>query len=702
MPDNINSIIRITANVVGAKGVKTLTDRIIKFQQAASKTGGAVNKLRFDVTSVDGLADGLLNVNTVLKATSVSAKSVEKQFKDISKPTKTVKEVDIKQTEMDFGTEWPLEPSQLRAMESAVQTSLERQQKLQQTARHSMEVAERNWVENFKSIKATELKTLSQYADKLFASQSASNENIRKSTSESALAYYRQQAMMDKTFSENISETQKYANDLFKSTSLSTDNIRKATGKSAVGFYEQRASIIAEQQKTLAETKKYADQLFAQQQASAANIQKATGETAVSYYTKQAQPQKVVSFDQSGWKKSGGGFLNLFKSVNISSQTFRDNLSKTVGGVSKLGASKNMFQRWSWSFTMLAMSSLGIYFSMYGLINMLRSGVTALLAPILDLNSAFEGLAMAQAFGGETGQELNDTFESMGGSDALVGLWMDLQGAIGNVKTAILILAMEVLPQLIPKIEEVTAVLVDKISDPAFIDAVVNIINAFLDMVPAILSIIPVVANLIKWLSDSGLLGVFVKLMAITLLAMPIFSVLSALFAGLGLVVQIASGIMGLFGISIGEAGVAGLLSTLLGRVTFLFGPFGILIGLVLAIITYFGWWDDIIRVVGKAFIWFSEVLRPVLDLLNAIGQALSGFGDWLGRIIFGEEYTPANQVNIATTSASSISGYNGQLPTTTQNNITYNISDTMIGNEEMLDELTKHLTTKSNYSVTL
>lgn len=608
MPDNINSIIRITANVVGARGVKTLTDRIIKFQQAASKTGGAVSKLRFDVTSVDGLANGLLNVNTVLKATSVSAKSVDKQFKKISKPTKTVKEVNIKQTGIDFGTEWPLETSQLRAMENAVQTSLEREQKIRQTARRSMEVAERKWVDHFKTIKATELKTLSQYADKLFASQTTSNENIRK----------------------------------------------------------------------------------------------ATGESAVSYYTKQAQPQKVISFDQSGWKKSGGGFLNLFKNVNISSQTFRDNLSKTVSGVSKLGASKNMFQRWSWSFTMLAMSSLGIYFSMYGLINMLRSGVTALLAPILDLNSAFEGLAMAQAFGGETGQELNDTFESMGGSDTLVGLWMDLQGAIGNVKTAILILAMEVLPQLIPKIEEVTAILVDKISDPALIDAIVNIINAFLDMVPAILSIIPVVADLIKWLSDSGLLGVFVKLMAVTLLAMPIFSVLSALFAGLGLVVQIASGIMGLFGISIGEAGVAGLLSTLLKRVTFLFGPVGILIGLVLTIITYFGWWDDIIRVVGKAFNWLSEVLRPVLDLLNAIGQALSGFGDWLGRIIFGEEYTPANQANIATTSASSISGYNEQLPMTTQNNITYNISDTMIGDEEMLDKLTKHLTTKSNYLVTL
>jgi hypothetical protein len=389
-----------------------------------------------------------------------------------------------------------------------------------------------------------------------------------------------------------------------------------------------------------------------------------------------------------------------FKRLNVDVGAFKKNIGLAVKNMSKLTSTKNMFSRWSWSFTMLAMSSLGVYFSMWGLINALKMGMSALIAPVMDLNSAFTSLAMAEAFGGEQGQELNKSFEDLGGADALVSLWKDMQGIVANLQTALLILALQVLPQIIPVAQEVTDLLIEKFKDPTFIDAIVSIITAFLLLIPVFLDMIPIVAELIKWLDETGLLGTLMQLMLLALIMMPVLSALSAVFSVLSFIVNITQVIFAALGISIGEGGVAGLLSILGQRVAFLFGPIGILTGIVLAIITYFGWWDDILRVLGRAFEWFATVLQPVFDLLTGIASALSGVGDWLGYRIFGSDYTPSGQDSSSHSSGVSNTSSDSLLPVTTSNVTNYNFDRTVIGNEELLDMINKNMSRDTNYTV--
>lgn len=688
-------------------------ESIIKFKAVVTHING-LNALRKRIQSVD--KDALINIKQIAKDGKVfwdvsaqldvvgkHVKSLNEDLKSLSKTTKTITKTSatvIPKKDLDTVTD-------------AVYKTTAKAQKEQATLKKGQLAAEKQ----FSAQLAGEEQKLAEIQYRTVAASLAARYTLQSKKQQEIDAISKIAVAHDKS-NLNEHERMSYANlsidkaitsaeqQVLQQREQQRDVIRKIASvheQSNLNEYERTA------QARLSIDKSFnaAEQQVLQEQINQRNIiDKIASVHGDSNRREEGRKSQASIADERGISSYMNARANTpskvfdFKKLSFDAAAFRKNIGLTTKNMDKLTSTKNMFSRWSWSFTMLAMSSLGVYFSMWGLINALKMGVSALVAPVMDLNSAFTSLAMAEAFGGEQGQELNKAFEDLGGADALVTLWSDMQGIVANLQAALLILAIQVLPQIIPVAQEVTDLLIEKFKDPTFIDAIVSVITAFLLLVPVFLDMIPIVAELIKWLDETGLLGTLMQLMLLALIMMPVLSALSAVFSVLSFIVNIAQVIFTALGISIGEGGVAGLLSILGQRVAFLFGPIGILIGIVLAIITYFGWWDDILRVLGRAFEWFATVLQPVFDLLSGIAGALSGVGDWLGYRIFGSDYTPAGQDSSSHSSSAPNTSSDSSLPVTTSNVTNYNFDRTVIGNEELLDMINKNMSRDTNYTV--
>lgn len=368
----------------------------------------------------------------------------------------------------------------------------------------------------------------------------------------------------------------------------------------------------------------------------------------------QEKPKGAAATRESDWQKflkqklrkeQEGIFQQAYNKKKLDEQTkglgrvgkafFKVNLASK-----KLGSQKNAFQRIGWGFTMMSLSALGVYFSMYGLVNVFKAATMGLFGQVLDLDGAFGALGNTIAFGGEQGEELIGILGGTEGiSSGIVSGWEEATGIAGMFKLVMVALASDVMPLVAPALRDVAIELAKAFSDPKIIQGIADIIIEVANLIPDLVNLIPVIADVIKVLSESGMLGVMLKLMVAALFLMPILSVIAGLFQYTGAIVKVVQIIMGAFGIeAIGTAGAVGGLAS---RLSFLLGPIGIVIGIVLTIITYFGWWDDIIRVLGNAVGWLIDKLQPLLDILGEIGEMLKVGGDIIGRVIFGEEYTP-------------------------------------------------------------
>lgn len=336
--------------------------------------------------------------------------------------------------------------------------------------------------------------------------------------------------------------------------------------------------------------------------------------------------------------KGLNGVSKAFKKVSWASQ--------------KLGSQKNQFQRIGWGFTMMSLSALGVYFSMLGLVNIFKSATMALFGQLQDLDGAFSALGHTIAFGGEKGEEV---LNILGGQDAIIDNivegWQRVLGVVGTYKTIMVNLAGNVFDQATTDaIMDVAIELAKAFQNPDTVEGIRKILIAIMELLPGFVDIIPPVANLIGFLADSGLLGTMVKLMVVAVLMMPILSAIAAVFQTVGAVVKVVDILMLAFGSSTVVAGgaaagtSAGGLAAIGAKLAFLINPITGIIALIIAIISIFGWWDDIARVLGKTFGWFGDVLKGPIDMLmkfvDLAGKGLALIGDIIGSKIFGSEYT--------------------------------------------------------------
>lgn len=317
----------------------------------------------------------------------------------------------------------------------------------------------------------------------------------------------------------------------------------------------------------------------------------------------------------------------------------------------KLGSQKNQFQRIGWGFTMMSLSALGVYFSMFGLVNIFKAATSALFGQLIDLDGAFEGLANTIAFGGEKGKEIIDI---LGGEDSvidgIVNGWQNVLGVVGSYKTIIVHLAADVFDDSTTSaLMDVGIELATLFQNPDIVKGIQSIITAVIGLLPGFVEIIPVIANVITAMAESGLLGTMLKLMVVALIMMPVLSSIAAVFQLVGGVLSVIDVLMLAFtgttlGATVSSLGVAGSLGAVAGKLAFLINPITGIIALIIAIISIFGWWDDIARVLGKTFTWFGEILdgpiRWLTKFVDLAGKGLALIGDILGSKLFGSEYT--------------------------------------------------------------
>jgi hypothetical protein len=248
--------------------------------------------------------------------------------------------------------------------------------------------------------------------------------------------------------------------------------------------------------------------------------------------------------------------------------------------------------------TMLAMSSLGMFFSMFTLIGTFQQLFGMVINPLKDLSSAVENVALAEAFAGDLGIDLNsiigDTGEFVGGQ--MVPAWIKLQGIMAVVQVSFIKIATQLLnnEEFMGKLMDTLQKFIDAVGDGSMEKAFTSISGALFDIVGGIIDALPYFASLVDAFSPFLKYFGFFALLAVIL--MPILSFLNMMLAGLAAVFTIAGSAMGaMSGILVGGAGaVAGV--ALLPALIIIIGVLAILGIAVLGIIGFFEEWDTIIN----------------------------------------------------------------------------------------------------------
>ena len=241
-------------------------------------------------------------------------------------------------------------------------------------------------------------------------------------------------------------------------------------------------------------------------------------------------------------KKLGDSFDSVSGSTDHAT-TSTEKYGKSYSRLERSGnfftKSAGAFRNMAWSMTFLNMSFLGVAFSMQGLANMLMRAITTIFSPVMDLNSMFETLGMAMAFGDEKSQELAESMDP----NRLVQGWQNLQGILAAIGIEMIDLAMMFLTDqewvdgIIDGIHELFEIL----KDPDVVEAIKTIITKVVDALPGVAAILPGLADVITRLSevkigDNSLLDWLVTLGALSPIVLPAMSIISAGLSGLAAV----------------------------------------------------------------------------------------------------------------------------------------------------------------------
>lgn len=221
-------------------------------------------------------------------------------------------------------------------------------------------------------------------------------------------------------------------------------------------------------------------------------------------------------------------------------------LGKTIDQLtSKSGA----LGRVGWTFTSLAMGALGVYFSLMGIVNMIQQGLGAMFNPLKNLESFVQAYAYSKMIFDDDSMVNIDNFMKKLGIDIgdVAKASMYLNGVLGTITASIGAFGAKVLldPEVQKNIEQMIKMLQDFLLDPETMNLAKGIFKGMAEALPGVLDGI----KLLGWLIQHTILpyaGIFAKLWAVALVAMPIFSVISALTNLVKVLGIIPSAIMGI------------------------------------------------------------------------------------------------------------------------------------------------------------
>jgi len=179
-----------------------------------------------------------------------------------------------------------------------------------------------------------------------------------------------------------------------------------------------------------------------------------------------------------------------------------ERVSDTVRNVKKLYDTSDRLKRYtsslhklSMGFLAINMSALGLYFSMFSVIALLRSGLGSLFGPLSDIGNAFTQLAMSEAFGMGIGEDLDP--------GKVITAWERFIGLQADIQSMLLVLGTEILTDpavwdaVSSSLKEVFAVM----SQPETIKALKTLFISLSKALPAIARELPGIANFISAIS---------------------------------------------------------------------------------------------------------------------------------------------------------------------------------------------------------
>jgi hypothetical protein len=293
-----------------------------------------------------------------------------------------------------------------------------------------------------------------------------------------------------------------------------------------------------------------------------------------------------------------------------------NNIGKIIDGLVQKGGALG---RLSWTFTSLAMSSLGVYFSLIGIVTMVQRGIGMIFGPLSNLQSLITSIAQSKAFTPELGLEgfLGDMLgdDPMGkmveGWKKMTGLASTFTGMFGAFGAKVLT-DEETWGHIVNIVKQIQEVL----SDQTFFELIKGIFREIDKNMPVILNAFVTLATLIKdvILPHAAL---FAKAWSFSLIMMPIASLLSAL-ANIGKSLLMLTGLVWNLNRAFLAAFSADSLASygrMLSRMGILSGQAGTTAGLLFA--TGFGAALGLIGI---------EIIKQ-LDVFNGVGGKTNIFG---------------------------------------------------------------------------
>jgi hypothetical protein len=382
----------------------------------------------------------------------------------------------------------------------------------------------------------------------------------------------------------------------------------------------------------------------------------------------------------------GNETQNFLKNTNNKTRS----ILKYAGGMNRFGKSMSNWGRnigkASRQMTMLAMSSLGMFFSMFTLIGTLQQLFNMVINPLKDLSSAVENVALAEAFAGELGLDLNsiigDTGDFVGGE--IVPAWVKLQAIMAVVQVMFLKVATQLLnnEEFMSSLMGTLQKFIDAVGDGSMEKAFDSIGGSFFELIGGIIEGLPYFAALLDAIKSYLKYLGFFALLAVIL--MPVLSFLNLMLSGLAAVFTIAGAAISTTATIITAGGVGASLG-LLPILLVLAGVIGMVAIVAIGAAKSFGIWDDMVNILvdtldnlidrlknSDSFI--VKIMGYGLDAMEKLfldpryPSLLSPMGQLIKMDLWGDEYLSAKMNNEGLSSP-----FNSN--TTNYNNITMNVA---------------------------
>lgn len=209
------------------------------------------------------------------------------------------------------------------------------------------------------------------------------------------------------------------------------------------------------------------------------------------------------------------------KEKSLSIGALIDGMTKKGGALSSL----------SWQFASVAMSSMGVYFSLMGIVGMIQQGLSMIFNPLRNVEGLVTNYAQAMAFTPDLGMGMENYKNEMGITlDDMIEQSLYLQGVFATLQTTFAMFATKVLKDTDVKeaISEIVGEIQRFLLKPESFELVKGIILAIRDAMPGILRSVAMLGRLIKdWLIPHAEMLAFAW--AASLVIQPLVSIVSFL-----------------------------------------------------------------------------------------------------------------------------------------------------------------------------